>query len=108
MEQQHSRASVFGHVADIIDEAGVKQPANRVRAWDVIVASAGHISVPKALENSNTEEWWRSFEVTKPQYCANTLVANVSVRKGQHQRLPNGHALLAPNSATQRHCGCVY
>jgi NADP-dependent 3-hydroxy acid dehydrogenase YdfG len=66
MEQQHSRASVFGHVADIIDEAGVKQPANRVRAWDVIVASAGHISVPKALENSNTEEWWRSFEVTKP------------------------------------------
>jgi NADP-dependent 3-hydroxy acid dehydrogenase YdfG len=63
VEKQNSKTNVIVHVADIVDEAAVNEAAKKIGAWDVIVANAGYIPVPETIENSNGDEWWKTFEV---------------------------------------------
>jgi len=63
VEKSHPGVNVVVHVADIVDEPAVKQAAKEVGSWDVIVANAGYIPSPDLIENSDADEWWKTFEV---------------------------------------------
>ena len=66
VETQYSKITVVVHVADILDDIVLKDVAKKVGTWDVIVANAGYIPSPETIESSNSDEWWKTFEVNLP------------------------------------------
>jgi len=63
VEKKYSKVNITIHVADIVDTAAVKKAAGEIGAWDVLVANAGYIPSPDLIEDSDAEEWWKTFEV---------------------------------------------
>jgi NAD(P)-dependent dehydrogenase (short-subunit alcohol dehydrogenase family) len=63
VEKSNPNVNVILHVADVVNEPAVKEVAKKVGSWDVIVANAGYIPKPDLIENSNADEWWKTFEV---------------------------------------------
>lgn len=63
VEKRHPNVKVVVHVADIVDTAAVEKAAREIGPWDVIVANAGYIPGPDRIEDSDPEEWWKTFEV---------------------------------------------
>lgn len=51
------------HAIDIEDLPAVKQVADEIGPWDVLVANAGYLSEPVSLVDADPGEWWKSFEV---------------------------------------------
>lgn len=58
----YPNVKVIVHVADVVDEPAMKKAAAAVGSWDVIVANAGYIPSPELIENSDADEWWKTFE----------------------------------------------
>jgi NADP-dependent 3-hydroxy acid dehydrogenase YdfG len=63
VENQNPGTNVVVHAADIVDEAAVTEAAKNIGSWDIIVANAGYIPSPETIESSDTNEWWKTFEV---------------------------------------------
>jgi NADP-dependent 3-hydroxy acid dehydrogenase YdfG len=63
IEANHRNTKVIFHVVDILDAVRLSQVALTIGCWDVLVANAGHIPKPDTIENSDPDEWWKTFEV---------------------------------------------
>ena len=63
VENTYPLVNVTVHMADVVDEPAITEIANEIGSWDVLVANAGYIPTPEVIEGSNTDEWWKTFEV---------------------------------------------
>jgi hypothetical protein len=58
------------HAADVVDLDGVRDVANQIGPWDVLVANAGYLPNVKPLVKSDPDDWWRAFEVSRiARFC---------------------------------------
>lgn len=62
-EKTHPNLKVVVHVADLVDTLAVEQAARAIGSWDVPIAKAGYMPSPALIENSDPDEWWKTFEV---------------------------------------------
>jgi hypothetical protein len=53
------------HAADLVDLDGVRNVANQIGPWDVLIANAGYLPNVKLLVDSDPDDWWRAFEVSQ-------------------------------------------
>jgi NADP-dependent 3-hydroxy acid dehydrogenase YdfG len=53
------------YAADVTDVAAMKKAASGIGAWDVLVMNAGFLSQPNTIQDSEVNEWWKAFEVSK-------------------------------------------
>jgi NAD(P)-dependent dehydrogenase (short-subunit alcohol dehydrogenase family) len=86
-------AQVTTHSVDLTDHAAVEQVAQSVGSWDVLVLNAGYMAQPSLLIDSNTDDWWHTFEVNiKGTY--NALHAFLPQRQTNAVVIGTGTALL--------------
>jgi NADP-dependent 3-hydroxy acid dehydrogenase YdfG len=52
------------HPVDLVDTKAVKDIADDIGAWDVLIANAGYMSDVKHLVDSEPDDWWRAFEAS--------------------------------------------
>jgi NADP-dependent 3-hydroxy acid dehydrogenase YdfG len=71
IEKSYPNVKVVVHVADIVDAPAIEQAAKAIGSWDVLVANAGYIPPPELIENSDPDEWWKTFEVLLSPYTGN-------------------------------------
>jgi NAD(P)-dependent dehydrogenase (short-subunit alcohol dehydrogenase family) len=46
----------------VTDEAGMREIASQVGAWDVLILNAGHISPPSSVVQASLQDWWADYE----------------------------------------------
>ena len=94
------------HVADITRESDMKETAQSVGTWDVLVISAGDVTPPVQITDASMDEWWRVFEVCTVYLRSkkNSLIFS----PGQCQRhgisSPSIRAHCKPNACSNHWC----
>lgn len=63
VESAYPISKITVHVADVVDATAIDQAAREIGAWDVLVANAGYLPDPDLIESSESDEWWKAFEV---------------------------------------------
>jgi NADP-dependent 3-hydroxy acid dehydrogenase YdfG len=63
VEKNYTGVKVTVHVADVVDIVAVQRAAKEIGSWDVCIANAGYIPTPELIEVSDSDEWWKTFEV---------------------------------------------
>jgi NADP-dependent 3-hydroxy acid dehydrogenase YdfG len=61
--KSYPQVKIEVHIADIVDNTAVEKAAKAIGSWDVIIANAGYIPSPELIEDSDADEWWKTFEV---------------------------------------------
>lgn len=74
IEEQDKNVKVTVHVADVVDASTLIEAANKIGAWDVLVANAGYIPQPNLIEISDADEWWKAFEVRFLFWCSHDIL----------------------------------
>ena len=101
VEREYPQTKVSAFLADIADEAAVHHVAGDIKkefgqgGWDVFVANAGHSPSMGKVTDSNVDEWFKTFEVTRrcrflcnfvigylPKYLQNVSFSN-GIKIGQ-------------------------
>jgi NADP-dependent 3-hydroxy acid dehydrogenase YdfG len=59
-----STVSAVVHAVDTTDEKALKDVAESVGQWDVLVLSAGYASAVSTIASTEVDEWWQGFEVS--------------------------------------------
>ncbi|KIX03062.1 uncharacterized protein Z518_06612 [Rhinocladiella mackenziei CBS 650.93] len=63
MSQASRTIVITAHVPDIVDTPAVDKAAQKIGSWDVIIASAGYIPNLAPIDNSDADEWRKTFEI---------------------------------------------
>lgn len=50
------------HIASVTDEQKMREIAEQVGQWDVLVLNAAHLSTPAAVTAASLQDWWTDFE----------------------------------------------
>jgi NADP-dependent 3-hydroxy acid dehydrogenase YdfG len=60
------KCEVETYSASTIKAKELKEVADKVKGWDVLVLSAGRAINPKSIEESDPDGWWDVMEVRVP------------------------------------------
>jgi NAD(P)-dependent dehydrogenase (short-subunit alcohol dehydrogenase family) len=52
------------YIADVADEVAIQDAVKAIGPWDVLVHNAGYLSKRYSVPESDTKDWWQSFEVS--------------------------------------------
>jgi NADP-dependent 3-hydroxy acid dehydrogenase YdfG len=67
LEKEFPDTKVYTHVADIADKTAVSKVFGEIKSnigtLGILIANAGHLSKLGLLEESDVDDWFRSFEV---------------------------------------------
>jgi NADP-dependent 3-hydroxy acid dehydrogenase YdfG len=66
IKEQLPKCEVETYSASTIKAKELKEVADKVKGWDVLVLSAGRAINPKSIEESDPDGWWDVMEVRVP------------------------------------------
>jgi len=66
IKEQLPKCEVETYSASAIKAKELKEVADKVKGWDVLVLSAGRAINPKSIEESDPDGWWDVMEVRVP------------------------------------------
>jgi NAD(P)-dependent dehydrogenase (short-subunit alcohol dehydrogenase family) len=85
------------YAASVTDEQKVREIAEQVGNWDVLVHNAGHLSTPAPVASASLQDWWNDYEINVKSIV---IAAQAFIPKAQpgaaFYTLPGGAAVLPP------------